>query len=42
MTDKKHEEIYDEARKALRTVKSCNPLDWDGPSAHEAKKMTKN
>ena len=32
--DKSQEEIYKKARKALQ-LNSCNPLDWNGPSAHE-------
>ena len=28
-------EIYLEAKKILRTIKPCSPLDWSGPSANE-------
>ena len=42
--DKSQGEIYKKAKKALQ-LNSCNPLDWNGPSAHEvrwAKKLDKN
>jgi len=29
------EKLLQDARKVLRTVKSCSSLDWDNPSAHE-------
>ena len=29
------EERFDEVKKALRSMKCCNRLNWDGPSAHE-------
>ena len=31
------EERLTEVKKILRNVKSCNPLNWNGPSAHEVK-----
>ena len=29
------EKLLQDARKVLRTVKSCSSLYWDNPSAHE-------
>ena len=34
--DTSQEEIYKQARKALQ-LNSCNPLDWNGPSANEVR-----